>query len=312
MFKMKFFLSFIFRFLLPLRAACCWTRRKCFQAEAGILQWLQRHREKFVFYVHHIWAIFILFLIGVIFVYELWYVLPMLADTQGIWHKLNWLLGIYIVFNILGNWWLAFESNTSVESLSLKRQLPEPGEAHLWHYCPTCQKFVPPRSWHCRLCNTCILKRDHHCIITGNCIGHNNQRYFLAFLFHLTFGCGVALVYNVMLSWKNNAFIVAEPILVVGQDYSQDPDLNWKILIATLVKLNFFLFMVPLLMFVFQMVMVHRNSSCYMMLDRSYDVGWRRNFDIVLGKRRFWVFLSPTVASPLPNDGAQWIQKQFV
>ncbi|XP_052835518.1 uncharacterized protein LOC128252097 isoform X1 [Drosophila gunungcola] len=52
--------------------------------------------------------------------------------------------------------------------------------------------------------------------------------------------------------------------------------------------------------------------TCYRILDRSYDVGWRQNFEIVLGRRRFWTFFSPTIASPLPNDGTQWFQRQHV
>ncbi|XP_016952219.1 probable palmitoyltransferase ZDHHC24 [Drosophila biarmipes] len=300
------------RFRVALRAACCWSRRMCFRAEDGILRLTQAHRDKCVACLHPFSAIFLLVLIGFVFVYELWYVLPAIADPRGMWHKLNWLLGVYVVCNILGNWWLGFARSTSVESLSPKRQHPAAGEAHLWHYCTSCQKLVPPRSWHCRLCNACILKRDHHCTFTGNCIGHNNQRYFLGFLFHLTLGSAQALVYNAMLTSKSRAFGVSDPLLMLGQDRSQDPDFEWKYTVAAIFKLNFFLFMVPFGMLALQMLMVQRNSTCYKILDRSYDVGWRRNFELVLGKRCFWTFLWPTIASPLPNDGTQWTQKQFV
>ncbi|XP_070852359.1 uncharacterized protein [Drosophila suzukii] len=233
------------RFRVVLRAVCCWSRRMCFRAEEGILRFTQRHREKCVGLLHPFSAIFLLVLIGFMFIFELWYVLPSITDPQGMWHKLNWLLGIYVVFNILGNWWLGFARSTSVESLSPKRQHPAAGEAHLWHYCTSCQKLVPPRSWHCRLCNVCILKRDHHCTFTGNCIGHNNQRYFLGFLFHLTFGSGQALVYNAMLSSKIKAFGLSDPLLMIGHDYSQDADFEWKYTVASIFKLNFLLFMVP-------------------------------------------------------------------
>ncbi|XP_017000489.2 probable palmitoyltransferase ZDHHC24 [Drosophila takahashii] len=300
------------RFRGALRAACCWSRRMCFRVEEGILRFTEKHREKFVGLVHPFSALFLLGLIGFLTVYELYYVLPLITDPQGIWHKFNWLLGIYVVFNILGNWWLGFVRNTSVESLPAKRQHPAVGEAHLWHYCTTCQKLVPPRSWHCRLCNLCILKRDHHCTFTGNCIGHTNQRYFLGFLFHLTLGSGQALVYNALLTWENKAFMVSDPLLLLAQDHPQDAEFEWQYTVAAIFKLSLFLFMVPLGMFALQILMVQRNSTCYMILDRSYDVGWRRNFDLVLGKRRFWIFLSPTIKSPLPTDGTQWIQKYMV
>ncbi|XP_017052357.1 probable palmitoyltransferase ZDHHC24 [Drosophila ficusphila] len=300
------------KFRRPLRTFCCWSRRMCFRLEDGILLCIRRHRKECVGLLHPLSALFLLSLIGFTFVYDLWFVLPLLTDPQGIWHKLNWLLGIYVVFNILANWWLGFTSNTTVGSLPPKRQHPEAGEAHLWHYCTTCQKLVPPRSWHCRLCNDCILKRDHHCTFLGNCVGHNNQRYFLGFLFHLTLGTGQALVYNAMLSWKHNAFLVSDPLFLVAHDYRDDPLLDWKITVGSIFKLNFLLFLVPLGMFILQMVMVSRNSTCYLIMDRSYDVGWRRNFEMVLGRRRFWTFFSATIASPLPNDGTKWICKQNV
>ncbi|XP_017128920.1 probable palmitoyltransferase ZDHHC24 [Drosophila elegans] len=292
--------------------AFCRHRRMCFRVEEGILWCLKRHRGKFVSLLHPISAFTLLSVIVFLFVYELGYVLPLLTDPLGMWHKLNWLLAIYIVFNILGNWWLGFMCNTAVDSVPPKRQHPTVGEAHLWHYCSSCQKLVPPRSWHCRLCNQCILKRDHHCTFSGNCIGHNNQRYFLAFLFHLSLGSGLALVYNTLLVWKSKAFMVAEPLFLINENHANDPDFNWKYTIACMFKLSFFLFMVPLAMFALQMVMVYRNSTCYRILDRSYDVGWRQNFEIVLGKRRFWTFFSPTISSALPNDGAQWFQRQHV
>lgn len=300
------------RFRVLLRSTCGWSRRMCFRAEEGFHRHFQLHRIKVMGLLHPFCAIFLLCLIGFLFVYELCYVLPQITDPHGIWHKLCWFMGIYTVINILGNWWLGCMTNTSVDSLVLERQYPVAGEAHLWHYCSTCQKLVPPRSWHCSLCNICILKRDHHCTFFASCIGHKNQRYFLAFLFHLSFGSGQALVYNGILNWTNKAFLVVDPLLLMFQDTTQDADFKWKYTIANLFKLNLFLFGVPLFMFVFQMIMVYRNSTCYKMLDRSYDVGWRRNFDIVLGKRLFWIFFSPMISSPLPTDGTQWFQKQTV
>ncbi|EDV53623.1 probable palmitoyltransferase ZDHHC24 [Drosophila erecta] len=300
------------RFRVTLKSVCACCRRMCFRAEEVFHRYFQLHRIKVVRLVHPFSAIFLLCLIGFLFVYELCYVLPEITDPHGIGHKLCWCLGIYTVLNILGNWCHGFMSNTSVEGLPPDRQHPVTGEAHLWHYCSTCQKVVPPRSWHCRLCNVCILKRDHHCTFFANCVGHNNQRYFLAFLFHLSFGSGQALVYNGILNWKNKAFLVSDPLLLIYRDRTQDTDFNWKYTIANLFKLNLFLFVVPVGMFIFQMIMVHRNSTCYEILDRSYDVGWRRNMDMVLGKRRFWIFFSPTIASPLPTDGTRWCQKQIV
>ena len=53
-----------------------------------------------------------------------------------------------------------------------------------WKICKYCKEVKPLRTHHCSLCGICVLKMDHHCPWINNCIGHNNQRYFLLFLFH--------------------------------------------------------------------------------------------------------------------------------
>ncbi|KAH8247845.1 hypothetical protein KR038_010862 [Drosophila bunnanda] len=292
----------------------CWIRRMIVQGEDKIIRCSRRHRLKIVNVLHPVSAVVLLGVIGFLFVYDVWYVVPEILDTSGYWYWLTCLLGGFVVFNILGNWWLSFATDTTVDSLPVERRTPTEGEAHLWHYCIACDRLVPPRSWHCRLCQGCMLKRDHHCTISGSCIGHKNQRYFICFLFHLAFGCGLALVFNGIHAWQTNSMLTADPILLFGKlaSYSADVDIDWKYTVSTIFKVNMFLLVIALFMLGVQILMVHRNSTSYTIFDRSYDRGLRQNFEGVLGRRLFWTLLSPTISSPLPSDGTQWTFKQQV
>ncbi|KAH8283835.1 hypothetical protein KR054_002979 [Drosophila jambulina] len=291
-----------------------YIRRMIIEGEASAIRCTGRHRLGIVNVLHPFSAIVLLSVIGFLFVFDLWYVLPQLLDPAGCWYWLLCLLCAFITSNILGNWWLSFKTNTTVDSLPAERQTPAEGETHLWHYCIACDRLVPPRSWHCRLCQGCMLKRDHHCTISGCCIGHKNQRYFICFLFHLAAGCGVSLVINGVFCWQSDSLMTADPIILFGQmsAYSEDADIDWKYAVSTIFKFNMFLLVIAAFMLGVQLLMVHRNSTCYTIFDRSFDLGWRRNFEGVLGKQLFWTLLSPTITSPLTHDGTQWTVKQQV
>ncbi|XP_055612658.1 palmitoyltransferase ZDHHC23-B isoform X2 [Uranotaenia lowii] len=45
--------------------------------------------------------------------------------------------------------------------------------------CQICRKYVPPRTYHCKVCGTCIIKQDHHSVWLNCCVGRSNHRYFL-------------------------------------------------------------------------------------------------------------------------------------
>ena len=78
-----------------------------------------------------------------------------------------------------------------------------------WKICKYCKEIKPLRTHHCSLCGICILKMDHHCPWINNCIGHNNQRYFLLFLFH-------AFCYTFLVT------ILTIPILLFNKEYSKN------------------------------------------------------------------------------------------
>jgi palmitoyltransferase len=92
------------------------------------------------------------------------------------------LLGIWIWFNILFNWFLCFKTNPGVPPSEIP--LGEGGKS-----CHKCSSFKPQRAHHCHVCQKCVLQMDHHCPWMANCIGYFNYRYFVLTLFYLTVGC---------------------------------------------------------------------------------------------------------------------------
>ncbi|KAH8382771.1 hypothetical protein KR009_005157 [Drosophila setifemur] len=257
----------------------------------------------------------ILFLVGFFYVYGVFVVVPTILGTFG--QVVNGILGTWIVYNILGNMWACNKIKSLVRSLPRELLQPRKGEEDLWHHCDTCKMMVPPRSWHCEPCNCCILKRDHHCKFTASCIGHNNHRYFLWFTFFLSFGTALLLVYNAIYTWNHGKWVFPEPMMLYDallQDLikTDEPGNSRKYLICAIFYANILSFLLPTFAFGSQVYMIHRNAVCYAKSDRTYDIGSKHNFEVVLGRRRFWTLLSPTIESPLPHDGVQWQSKQSV
>ena len=135
---------------------------------------------------------FMLTAIGVTFVCEVALVLPALAG-EGPLYWLQAVIGLFILFNILGNIFSVMRLDTSTHGLLLPASL-KPG----WRFCSACEATAPPRSWHCPTCRACILRRDHHCTFTGYCVGHYNLRHFLLFLAYLALGALYSTVLNVI------------------------------------------------------------------------------------------------------------------
>ena len=135
-------------------------------------------------------TVFMLTAIGVTFVCEVALVLPALAGEGAVF----WLqagIGLFILFNILGNIFAVMRLDTSTHGLLLPASL-RPG----WRFCSACEATAPPRSWHCPACRACILRRDHHCTFAGCCVGHYNLRHFLLFLAYLALGALYSTVLN--------------------------------------------------------------------------------------------------------------------
>ncbi|KAH8363064.1 hypothetical protein KR084_005001 [Drosophila pseudotakahashii] len=243
--------------------------------------------------------------------FDVFYVMPQFLGIFG--QTVHFLASTWIVYNILGNLRACTGTMNSVHTLPPEMLTPAVGEEHLWHFCDLCQRTVPPRSWHCRTCRTCILKRDHHCNFVGNCVGHNNHRYFLWFSFYATIGSLLAFADNTMLANKYDIevldlvtinFIIYEEYLKPGTY-----DLGLQIGIRMLVGMNFVAIVLPGYLLVTTLMTTRNNSVMYKTSDKTYDLGLWNNIAEVLGRRRLWTLLSPSIKSPLPHNGIQWQSK---
>ncbi|XP_016952232.1 probable palmitoyltransferase ZDHHC24 [Drosophila biarmipes] len=270
--------------------------------------------KKFVRIAHPLSVILVLVGTAFFFSLQMFHVVPNIFGADTFMHKLGWVVGTFITYNILGNMLACYISSSSVESLPKDCQVPVPEEQHLWRYCEACEKLMPPRSWHCTLCKCCILKRDHHCSFTANCIGHNNHRYFFWFTFYLTLGTGLSLatlfIDAVMEFWP---FM---PLKFLLMEYLWDSSgttvlwyIYWRYIILLL---NVVAGLFPFLMLVLQIRIVKSNTTYYKLSSRLYNLGFQKNCKSVMGQRGLWTFLSPWLKSPLPHDGTQWPIRQAV
>lgn len=295
---------------------CRWIRYACITMDSSLFRCTKKHRLKIIYLLHPISFAGLLLFVGVFLYYEMLYILPDLYDTSGYFYKLHWLMALFVVYNVLGNMIYCYLTDTSFLSLPRDRQDPIASEAHLWHLCTHCQMLVPPRAWHCRLCNVCILKRDHHCNVTANCIGHRNQRYFIALLFHLTLGTLASVGYNVLHMLVIRIPLAGDPFLLVaaaieGFDARRfvsnlEVDTSKLIINGIALKLSMFAMFLATGQFIYHFSLILHGSSMFHMWDRTYNLGAWTNLRMVLGERMLWTLLSPMIDSPLPHDGTQW------
>lgn len=109
-------------------------------------------------------TIFLAFAIPLTYWFELWIVTPAVMPSP-LWSTFNFVLGSFILFNVVSNMTAVMLCNTSIIGENIVR--PAKANGNLWKFCSICETVTPPRSWHCSTCGVCILKRDHHCMFTG-------------------------------------------------------------------------------------------------------------------------------------------------
>ncbi|XP_015175722.1 PREDICTED: probable palmitoyltransferase ZDHHC24 [Polistes dominula] len=256
--------------------------------------------------------VFILTIVPLIYWFELWIVLPALYKYNTIPYLCHFILGNFIMLNIVGNFTYTVLCDTSINRTIVPVSTANSKDG--WRLCTTCEILAPPRSWHCSTCKTCILKRDHHCIFTGCCVGYFNHRYFIMFLLYLFIATVYAFCYNNFFIWSRIHFefpmsiikiIFPLAIFVFGFDGS----IEQFYLLLYIVSVIGMLFTGILCIYHFQLVFNGCVADESNKNKRTYDLGWRQNIKEVLGERWYLTWLVPYIKSQLPHDGITWDTK---
>ena len=252
---------------------------------------------------------FILMIVPLLYWFELWVVLPELYEFGSLPYIVHFLLGNFIMLNIVGNFtYIVFcDTSTSRGIMPISAANTKDG----WKLCASCITLAPPRSWHCLICDICILKRDHHCIFTGCCIGHYNHRYFVMFLLYLFIATVYSFGFNNTFIWSRIHFefpmsivkiIFPLAIFVFGFDGSVDQ----FYLMMYIVSVVGMLYVGVLCIYHFSLVFNGNVANESNKRIHLYDLGWKQNIKEVLGERWYLTFLLPYTTSQLPHNGVIW------
>eukprot|EP01065_Artemidia_motanka_P015634 TRINITY_DN19377_c0_g1_i1.p1 TRINITY_DN19377_c0_g1~~TRINITY_DN19377_c0_g1_i1.p1 ORF type:complete len:300 (+),score=90.55 TRINITY_DN19377_c0_g1_i1:121-1020(+) len=132
-------------------------------------------------------------------------VFPMLMEPRSIAGVCNFVVAVWLSFNLLFNYVMVVRTEPGQPS----RDVLTPDELEMaardsddeaMRWCQKCDGPKPPRAHHCSICGACVLKMDHHCPWINACVGHHNHRYFVLFLLHLWLSVAYAVV-TIMLHW---------------------------------------------------------------------------------------------------------------
>ncbi|EFN69479.1 Probable palmitoyltransferase ZDHHC24 [Camponotus floridanus] len=253
--------------------------------------------------------IFVLVIVPLMYWFGLWIVLPALYKDDILPYTLHFVLGNFIMFNIVGNFTYTVLCDTST-----KRRIVPVSTATVadgWRLCATCECLSPPRSWHCNTCDTCILKRDHHCVFTGCCVGHHNHRYFVMFLWYLFLGAAYAFSYGSFFIWTRTSFefpmsVIKMVFPVAIFFFGFDSSIDQFYLLLYVVSAVGTLYTAVLCIYHFNLILRGVVGNESNKKDFTYDMGWKDNVREVFGERWYLAWLLPYIKSQLPHDGISW------
>ncbi|KAF6202022.1 hypothetical protein GE061_004418 [Apolygus lucorum] len=245
-------------------------------------------------------------MIQVIYWFELFLVLPEHYAEGGMPYYIHCAIGTWLLFNVVGNYVIVFFLDTSIRGRFLSSEM-KPN----WRFCDVCEAVAPPRSWHCPVCDMCILKRDHHCNFTACCIGHENHRYFMMFLLHLSISTVYASYFNAIFLWRCTSFSVMGVLKLVfpvalfmfGGDTSQLQLYRLFCVIAFIGMIAAISLGCYHAVNVLNGQVMHERVKGFI----DYDLGRKENLRQVFGERWYITWISPFVKSPLPSDGIEWV-----
>ncbi|XP_014474157.1 PREDICTED: probable palmitoyltransferase ZDHHC24 [Dinoponera quadriceps] len=251
---------------------------------------------------------FVLIIVPLVYWFGLWIVLSELYKDKGLQYTLHFVLGTFIMLNIVGNFTYTVLCDTSTvrNVISIGTAKTENG----WWLCTVCESVSPPRSWHCHTCDTCILKRNHHCVFVGYCIGFYNHRYFVMFLWYLFLGAAYAFCYGSFFIWNRVPFELSTIIRMVFPMmiffFGIDMSIDQFYLVLYVVSFVGTLYTGVLCIYHFNLILRGVVSNESNKRNYTYDMGWKDNIKDVFGERWYLTWFLPYIKSQLPHDGTSW------
>lgn len=253
--------------------------------------------------------IFVLVIVPLMYWFGLWIVLPTLYNNEILLYSLHFVLGNFIMLNIVGNFTYTVLCDTSTKRCIVPVSTARAADG--WRLCAVCECLSPPRSWHCNTCDICILKRDHHCVFTGCCVGYHNHRYFVMFLSYLFLGAAYAFFYGSFFIWSRTSFefpmsIIKMVFPVAIFFFGFDSSIDQFYLLLYVVSAVGTLYTGVLFIYHVNLILKGVVSNESNKKDFTYDIGWKDNVREVFGERWYLAWLLPYVKSQLPHDGVSW------
>ncbi|KAI3918420.1 hypothetical protein MKX01_041740 [Papaver californicum] len=166
-------------------------------------------------------------------------------------------------------------------------------------YCARCQNSKPPRCHHCSVCQRCVLKMDHHCIWVVNCVGAQNYKFFVLFL-----------LYTFLETVLDTAVLLPNFIKFFKDARNHSgPQGNLAVtIVAFVINLAFAL---SLLCFVIMHTsLLLNNTTTIEVYEKKravrwkYDLGRKKNFEQVFGKKKLLWFFPMYAKEDLENSPA--------
>ncbi|KFM74883.1 putative palmitoyltransferase ZDHHC24, partial [Stegodyphus mimosarum] len=192
---------------------------------------------------------------------------------------------VILLMNVLGNLFYL----KHVDSSGKHKKLPSVLRPN-WSYCHFCQMNSPPRAYHCPICDECILKRDQHCMFAGCCVGFYNHRYYLMSVIYIMIGSLCAAIFQWPHCLESIGGFHLLPILSMAAPhiavlfgflsiYGFICTITQIILLAVFILTSYLLIVQIQCIFTGQTIHEKRAGITV------YDLGWKKNFLQVLGKK---------------------------
>ncbi len=164
------------------------------------------------------------------------------------------------------------------------------------------QLYRPLRSHYCSVTRRVVLNMDHFCPWVVNTVGYYNRKFFVLFLLYTLATC----------AW---VVLTLLPGVVELPSFRAKPGVaHWGPQRLTVVTMALLLDCALLLMLVFfgafHVRMVLLNETTIEGHSPEYDVGYRRNWEQVMGSDPYYWFLPLWGRGPA-GDGVHWPMRDF-